>query len=93
LIAGHSLPTRSVAFSPDGRLLATAAADGTAGLWSLTDGRELRRLDGRADTLRNVAFSPDGTMLAATGNDGDIRLWDVADILGAEIRGGSGATD
>src|SRR5262249_47263950 len=84
MIAGHSLPTRSVAFSPDGRLLATAAADGTACLWSAATGQELRRLDGRADTLRNVAFSPDGRTLAATGNDGDIRFWAVDDLLSGD---------
>ena len=81
MIAGHSQSTRSVAFSPDGCLLATAAGDGTAGLWSVATGREIRRLDGRADVLRNVAFSPDGKTLAATGNDGDIRLWDVNDLI------------
>jgi WD40 repeat protein len=80
VIAGHSLSTRSLAFSPDGRLLLTGARDGTAALWSTATGQEIRRLDGEADVLRNVAFSPDGKTLAATANDGDVRLWDMDDL-------------
>jgi WD40 repeat protein len=70
-------PATSVAFSPDGRLLATAAGDRIASLWSVASGRELRRLVGQVPRLWKVAFSPDGCTLAATGDDDDIRFWNV----------------
>jgi WD40 repeat protein len=69
-----------LAFSLDGRLLATAGDDGVLRLWDLATGTELHHLGGPGDRLTGVAFSPDGRMLAATADDADIRLWILAEL-------------
>jgi WD40 repeat protein len=83
LIGSHSHHRAPVAFSPDGRLLATAGADGVVRLWDLATAAELRHLGEADDRLTGVAFSPDGRSLAAAGTDADIRLWDLAELLKA----------
>jgi WD40 repeat protein/transcriptional regulator with XRE-family HTH domain len=77
---GPSAPVESVAFSPDGRLLAAGGDDRAIHLWTLGPGppRPLPALRGHGAPVSAVAFSPDGTMLASCGADGTVRLWDVA---------------
>jgi WD40 repeat protein len=85
-LVGSFAPARnSVAFAPDGRLLATADNDRTVKLWSVATGRLLARLDGSTNWLGGVAFSSDGRTLAAIGNDTDVRLWDVTEVVGSAI--------
>jgi len=69
------------AFSPDGRVLASANADvkdNTIYLWDLATGQQMRQLKGHAGTVSSAVFSLDGKTLASAGAKGTIFFWDVA---------------
>ena len=65
----------SIAFSPDGRFLASGSSDGTVKIWNLANGAELRTLTGHTDIVTAVAFSPNGQLLATASRDKTVRLW------------------
>jgi len=78
-LAGHSNEVFSVAFSPDGKLLATTSADQTVRLWDVARRQPLGEpLKGHSSSVKSAAFSADGRMLASSGSDGTVLLWDVA---------------
>jgi RNA polymerase sigma factor (sigma-70 family) len=80
----HGAIIGSLAFSPDGAILAASGEyyggeDRSIYLWDVKTGRELHRLPGREGRHASIAFSPDGKMLASAGwGESTIRLWDTA---------------
>jgi uncharacterized protein with WD repeat len=73
------VPVRSVAFSPEGKLLATGDAIGIVRLWDVPGLEEKTILKAHEGIAYDVTFSPDGRILASAGQDGIVRLWNVAD--------------
>ncbi|WP_370739360.1 WD40 repeat domain-containing protein, partial [Streptomyces fradiae] len=75
---GHADQVNSVAFSPDGKILATGGDEAAVRLWSMKAGRPLAIFAGRGDDAgRSVAFSPDGKTMAAASDERTVRVWDV----------------
>jgi len=88
---GHKGSIPSIAFSPDGRQLASGSRDMSLKLWDLSSGNELRNFAGHTGEVYSVAFSPDGRTLASASFDKTLKLWDVAS--GRELRTFTGHTD
>jgi WD40 repeat protein/DNA-binding CsgD family transcriptional regulator/DNA polymerase III delta prime subunit len=67
----------TVAFSPDGSLLATGDTDYKIRLWDVATGEQLSTWQGHEDWIRAIAFSPDGRTLASGSEDRTVRLWEI----------------
>jgi WD40 repeat protein len=78
-LAGGGGSVYSVAFSPDGRVLATGNDDGSVRLWDAINANQLSPLIGHTSAVYGVAFSHDGSALASASLDGTARVWDVRD--------------
>jgi|GEM_PF-1966540 len=77
ILTGHTLSVASVAFSPNGQLLASGGADRLVILWDLANYSPLLKLEGHTKQLRSVTFSPNGKILASGGLDKIVILWNV----------------
>jgi len=77
-LTGHADEVQAVAFSPDGRTLATSGADNVTRLWNVSTGMMKGICRGHMDDIRAIAFSPDGKTLASGGYDSKVRIWPIS---------------
>lgn len=77
-LAGHKEAVAAVAFSPDGKTVATGSFDKTIKLWDAAAQKEVRALDGHAGMVLTVTFTKDGTKLLSGGEDNLVKLWNLA---------------
>ncbi len=82
-VKGHTNLVKTIAFSPDGKLLASGSYDTTILLWDVSNLASPKRV-GRAldheSFVNSISFSPDGNILASAGDDRTINLWDIKNI-------------
>ena len=75
---GHTAWIQSLAFSPDGQILASGSNDQTIRLWNVHTGQCLKTLRGHTSWIQSLAFSPNGQILASGSNDQTVKLWNVS---------------
>src|SRR6185369_4867634 len=77
VLKGHGRGVTQVAFSRDGKLLASGSSDNTIKIWDVATQNELRTLTGHTAGIESLDFSPDGRLLASASDDGSTFLWDT----------------
>jgi WD40 repeat protein/serine/threonine protein kinase len=80
----HWRPVYSVAFSPDGKSVASAGFDRAVNIWDATTGNGIRGLLGHREGVWSVAFNSNGKLIASGGHEGTVKIWDAA--TGRELR-------
>ena len=76
---GHTWTIYTVAWSADGKRIASGASDSTVQVWNAADGGNAYTYQGHSDTVYSVAWSPDGQRIASGSNDKTVQIWNAAD--------------
>src|SRR6266496_6482779 len=77
VLEGHSEDIKQIAWSPDGRILASGSEDKTIRLWDMQPGEALQTLTGHSDVVTSIEWSRDGRLLASKSWDNTVRIWRV----------------
>jgi WD40 repeat protein len=78
-LEGHTISTKNVAWSPDGRWLATSSDDTSARIWNARTGELHFALLAHEATIQDIAWSPDSTRLATASDDGTAKVWSITE--------------
>jgi WD40 repeat protein/tRNA A-37 threonylcarbamoyl transferase component Bud32 len=90
-VAAHEEPVLAIAFSPNGKLLATASADSSVKIWDTANGQLITTLSGHDGSVNSVAFSPNGASLLTASEDNTVKIWNTGDFkLKTTLSGHSG---
>ena len=76
IFVGHQARVTSIAFDPDGKVIASAGLDQSIRLWSVDSSNAMAKIDSHEGDVRAMAFSPDGSIIAS-GVENRVQLWDV----------------
>ena len=85
-LIGHTADVVGIAFSPDGRRIATASHDRTVKVWDTATGREVFTLRGHTAGVLSVAFSPEGHRIVSGSIDNTARVWDATPLPAEVLR-------